>query len=89
MVKYKDFLVFFKYILKLIKFSRTFQDSPVFLSILKPVRTRSSAYFFSKSTFSENSFRNTIRVSNSLDPDQARQLSANDTSKNNKELSAE
>ena len=28
--------------------------------------------FFSKSTFLENSFRNTIRVSNSLDPDQAR-----------------
>ena len=27
---------------------------------------------FSKSTFSNNSFRNTIRVSNSLDPDQAR-----------------
>ena len=27
--------------------------------------------FFSKSTFSKNSFRNTIRVSNSLDPDQA------------------
>ena len=32
----------------------------------------SSADFFSKSTFSKNSFRNTIRVSNSLDPDQAR-----------------
>ena len=27
---------------------------------------------FSKSTFSKNSFKNTIRVSNSLDPDQAR-----------------
>ena len=27
---------------------------------------------FSKSTFLKNSFRNTIRVSNSLDPDQAR-----------------
>ena len=27
--------------------------------------------FFSKSTFSKNSFINTIRVSNSLDPDQA------------------
>ena len=27
---------------------------------------------FSKSTFSKNSFRNTINVSNSLDPDQAR-----------------
>ena len=32
----------------------------------------SSADFFSKSTFLKNSFRNTIRVSNSLDPDQAR-----------------
>ena len=30
------------------------------------------ADFFSKSSFSKNSFRNTIRVSNSLDPDQAR-----------------
>ena len=29
-------------------------------------------WFFSKSTFSKNSFRRTIRVSNSLDPDQAR-----------------
>ena len=32
----------------------------------------SSAEFFSKSTFSNNSFRNTIRMSNLLDPDQAR-----------------
>ena len=31
----------------------------------------SSSVFFSKLTFSKNSFRNTIRVSNSLDPDQA------------------
>ena len=29
----------------------------------------STADFFLKSTFSKNSFRNTIRVSNSLDPD--------------------
>ena len=29
--------------------------------------------FFSKLTFSKNSFANNIRVSNSLDPDQARQ----------------
>ena len=29
--------------------------------------------FFSKLTFPKNSFRNTIRVSNSLDPDQAQQ----------------
>ena len=49
---------------------------------------------FSKSTFSKNSFRNTISMSNSLDPDQARRfvgpglgpnglhrLSADDTSK--------
>ena len=28
--------------------------------------------FFFKSTFSKTSFRNTIRLSNSLDPDQAR-----------------
>ena len=28
-------------------------------------------WFFKKSTFSENSFRNTIRMSNSLDPNQA------------------
>ena len=31
----------------------------------------SSADFFSKLTFSKNSFRNTFRVSYSLDPDQA------------------
>ena len=35
----------------------------------------SSADFFSKSTFLKNSFRNLFRVSNSLDPDQARQTS--------------
>ena len=53
-----------------------------------------SADYFSKSTFSINSFRNTIRVSNSLDPDQAghfvgpdlgrnclQRLSADDTSR--------
>ena len=34
----------------------------------------SSAYFFPKSTFSNNSFRNAIGVSNSLDPDQARRF---------------
>ena len=32
----------------------------------------SSADFFSKSIFSKKSYRNTIRVSNSLDPDQTR-----------------
>ena len=32
-----------------------------------------SADFFSKLTFSNNSFSNAIRVSNSLDPDQDRQ----------------
>ena len=32
-----------------------------------------SADFFSKSTISKHSTKNTIRVSNSLDPDQARQ----------------
>ena len=31
-------------------------------------------FFFSKSTFSKNSFRNTIRVSSSLDPDQTRRF---------------
>ena len=31
-----------------------------------------SADFFLKLTFSKNSFRNTIRVSNGLDPDQDR-----------------
>ena len=31
----------------------------------------SSADFFTKSTFLKNYFRNTIRVANSLDPDQA------------------
>ena len=53
-----------------------------------------SADFFSKSTFSKNSFSNTICVSSRLDPDQARpfvgpdlgpiclqRLSADDTSR--------
>ena len=53
-----------------------------------------SADFFFKSTFLKNSFRNTIRVSNSLDPDQVpcfvgpdlgpnclQRLSADDTSR--------
>ena len=53
-----------------------------------------SADFFSKATFLKNSFRNTIRVSNSLDSDQAphfvgpdlgpncfQRLSADDTSR--------
>ena len=34
----------------------------------------SSADFFSKSTFMKNYFTNTIRVSNSLDPDVARRF---------------
>ena len=34
----------------------------------------SSADFFQKSTFSKIYFRNTIRVSNSLDPDQTRRF---------------
>ena len=42
-----------------------------------------SAFFFSKSTFLKNSLRNTIRVSNSLDPDDSpnclQRLSADDT----------
>ena len=32
----------------------------------------SSTDYFSNLTFSDNSFRNTIRVSNNLDPDQER-----------------
>ena len=40
------------------------------------------AAFFSKSTFSKNSFRNTIRVSNSLDPDQSRHSAGPDVSPN-------
>ena len=42
----------------------------------------SSADSFSKSTFSKNYFRNTIRVSNSLDPDQARHFVGSDLSPN-------
>ena len=38
-----------------------------FSSVLSP-----DAFFLSKFTFSKNSFTNTIRVSNSLDPDQAK-----------------
>ena len=58
-------------------------------------------FVFSKSSFLKNSFRNTIRVSNSLDPDQARRfvgpdldpnclqrLSADDTSRQIVELSS-
>ena len=39
-------------------------------------------FFFSKSFFFENSFRNTIRVSNSLDPDQARRFVGSDLGPN-------
>ena len=35
----------------------------------------SSSVFFSKLFFSKNSFRNTMRVSNGLDPDQDQQMS--------------
>ena len=38
--------------------------------------------FFSKSNFSKNSFRNTIRLSNSLDLDQARQIVGHDLGPN-------
>ena len=38
----------------------------------------SSADFLSKSTFSTDSFRNTIRVSNGLDPDQNRRFVGSD-----------
>ena len=62
----------------------------------------SSADLFSKSSFSKNSFTNTKRVSNSLDPDQARRfvgpdlgpnclqrLSADDTSRQTVQLIGE
>ena len=42
----------------------------------------SSADFFQNQFFSKNSFRNTIRVSNSLDPDQARQFVGPDLGSN-------
>ena len=42
----------------------------------------SSVDFFSKSTFSKKSFRNTIKVSNSLDPDQARSFVRLDLGRN-------
>ena len=38
--------------------------------------------FVSKSTFLKNSFRNTIRVSNSLDPDQTRHVVGSDLGPN-------
>ena len=38
--------------------------------------------FFSKSTFSKNSFRNTIKVSNSLDPDQTQSFVRLDLGRN-------
>ena len=41
-----------------------------------------SAFFFSKSTFSKNSIRNTIRTSNSLDPSQARHIVGPDLGSN-------
>ena len=45
---------------------------PFLARSLHCVGVLSSADFFSKSTFTKNYFRNMIRVSNSLDPDQAR-----------------
>ena len=49
-----------------------------------------SADFFSKSTFSKNSFRNTIRVSNTLDLEQARHFVGPDLDPNSLErLSAD
>ena len=42
----------------------------------------SSADFFSKSTFSKNYFKNTIRVSDSLDPGQARHFVGPDLDRN-------
>ena len=42
----------------------------------------SSADFFSKSTFSKNSIRNNIRMSNGLDPDQDRHSDGPDLGSN-------
>ena len=74
--------------------NRQFQKGPLFAYRVIFQAFLPSADFFSKSTFSKNSFRNTIRVSNSLDPDQAQhfvgpdlgpnclqRLSADDTSR--------
>ena len=67
---------------------------PLILAVCQLGNFLLSADFFSKSIFSHNSFKNTFRVSNSLDPDHARhfvrsdlgpnclqRLSADDTSK--------
>ena len=42
----------------------------------------SSADFFSKSNFSKNSFRNSVRLSNKLDPYQARRYVGSDLGSN-------
>ena len=42
----------------------------------------SSADFFSKLTFSQNSFRNTVRMSNNLDPDKDRHYVGPDLGQN-------
>ena len=49
------------------KFAISRQTYKIFLS---------AAVFFSKSTFSKNSFKNNVKMSNSLDSDQARHKSA-------------
>ena len=76
MVVFKDFSRPLNVIQVLFKENLIFKDfsSVLYIQVLfKPVHAfLSSADFFSKSTFWKNSFRNTIGVSNSLDPDQAR-----------------
>ena len=47
----------------------TFNESSTILNYFVKLLL-SADYSFSKITFSKNSFRNTVRVSNSLDPDQ-------------------
>ena len=53
-------------------FQGLFKTVLCFQVLFKPVRTLPSAYFFKNQLFQKYSFRNTIRVSNSLDPDQTR-----------------
>ena len=78
-----------------IKYQKSFAGSTTFRVSLKSLPPweifhdiLSSVDFFSESTFSKISFKNTIKVANSLDPDQARpdmgpnclqRLSADDT----------
>ena len=62
-------------------------DLPVENRLILSMQGNFSCFFcrlliFSKSTFLKNSFRNTIRVLNSLDPDQARHFAGPDLGPN-------